>query len=282
MNIDVSHLKIVVYAFDRVNVGSWWNFKNHISPFARILLIEAGSQRVSFQGEVHHQQKNSLTLIPPYTPVDYYCEDFCSQYYFIFTCRLPNGKDLFVDCKFPYDFWAEQWHHDLCKRTHQSLPDFGLASVDADSEDFNQLIFATKLEEISLQQKLAVQGAVSLLMSDFAVEAQKSEELIRFSKAFQYIENNLDGDLSLSVLSEIEGVSNGYFSDGFHQHTGIRPSEYIAQKRETRARELLATTDLPLVEVANRIGISDLSYFFRFYKKRVGETPKSYRLSRLK
>ena len=281
MKLDINHLKIKVFAFDRYQVGSWWDFKNHISPFARIFLILDGKQTVSFQGKDHHQKKGSLLLIPPYTPVDYFCDDFCVQYYFIFTCRLPNGKDIFTDCQFPTALQAESWHYDLSQRLLDDLPNLGLASVDANHKNFNPLIFDTQLEDLSLQQKFAAQGVVSLLMSTFAVGAQKSQELIRFSQAFQYIENNLDSELSLEKLSEIENLSKGYFSDQFFEYTGIRPTEYIAQKRETKARELLTTTSLPLAEIATRIGIPDLSYFFRFFKKRVGVTARKYRLDHL-
>ena len=59
-------------------------------------------------------------------------------------------------------------------------------------------------------------------MSRFAARAEKSNQLIRFSQAFQYIENNLDSELSLEKLSEIEDLSKGYFSDQFfriHRHS---------------------------------------------------------------
>ena len=278
MNIDVNHLKIRVYAFSSADVADWWDFKNHISPFARIFLIQAGEQSVSFRGKDYVLRKNDLALVPPFTPVDYCCREFCQQYYFIFSCRLPNGKDLFTDYQFPYHLVAEPWQHALCSQLLSILPNFGLENADANSKDFNQLIFETKPEDTTLEQKFAAQGVVNMLMSVFAKGAHESHRLIRFAKAFQYIENNLSGNLSLHTLSDIEGMSCTYFSDQFHHHTGIRPSEYIAQKRENKARELLTTTTLSLPEVAERIGFPDTSYFFRFFRKRTGQTPKNYRL----
>jgi len=47
MKLDINHLKIKVFAFDRFQVGSWWNFKNHISPFARIFLIIDDCQKAN-------------------------------------------------------------------------------------------------------------------------------------------------------------------------------------------------------------------------------------------
>ncbi|NWK56796.1 AraC family transcriptional regulator [Verrucomicrobiaceae bacterium N1E253] len=281
MKLEISHLSIDTYAFDKVEVGKWWDFKNHISPFARIFLVDAGKQEVSFHGKTYHHQRDSLALIPPYTPVDYYCADVCSQYYFIFTCRLENGKDLFTDCRFPYLLSADALSHELCQHLHRQLPGFGLSNVDADSEDFNHMIFRSQLAGLSLQQKLVLQGTVGLLLSRFAADAQRSEQLIRFSKSFQFIETHLGEDLSLAVLADLEGVSKTYFSDQFYEHSGVRPSEYIAHKREVRARELLATTLLNMSEIGHAIGIPDQAYFCRFFKKRTGIAPKKYRLANL-
>ncbi len=281
VQVDASHIRIKVFAFDSVALGAWWDFQNHISPFARILIVEEGCQSVSFHGETYHQKPGEMLLIPPYASVDYSCEHYCRQCYFIFTAKLSNGNDLFADYEFPVRRGFGSWHQVICENLLLCLPNFGLKSLDADDEFFNQLIFETKLEDLSLQQKIAAQGAVSVLLAEFAEGAQLSSDLIRFTKAFQHIENHLDGDLSLSVLSEIEGMSNGYFSDEFNRRMGIRPSEYIARKRETKARELLTGSSVSIAEVARQVGMSDLSYFFRFFKKRVGVTPRIYRMERL-
>ena len=276
MNIDANYFKIRLFAFDCKTVGKWWDFKGHISPFARIFLIEDGEQTVSFDDETYRQKAGHLSLIPPYTPVDYHCSDRCQQHYFIFTCQLPNGKDLFADYEFPYLLDAQDWQLEGCKMLHKLLPNYGLSNVNADTNDFNQRILESTTQEVNLEQKLAGQGLVSMLFSSFAAEARERTSSIRFVKTFQYIEEHLDSDLSLSALANLEGLSLSYFSDQFHLHAGVRPTEYIAQKRENRARELLTTTDLSLPEIAENIGFHDVSYFYRFFKKRTGFTAKSY------
>lgn len=278
MKEEINHLQIETYAFDQIEVGTWWNFKKHISPFARIFLIHEGEQKVTFHGKTYHQKKGTLALIPPYTPVDYVCDDRCSQYYLIFSCRLDDGKDLFTDYRFPYELTAEAWCYELCQRLHQKLPNLGLSNVDADSKDFNQMIFSSQLEVVNLEEKLELQGLVSLLLSPFAAQAEKSERFIRFSKSLQFIEKNLSQDLSLSLLSEMEGMSKTYYSDQFSYELGIRPSDYIAHKREIKARALLENTVLSVAEIGVRVGIADQAYFCRFFKKRVGVSPKKYRL----
>ena len=276
MKIDANYFKIRVFAFDHAEVGSWWNFKGHVSPFARIFLITEGEQTVSFDGKSYLQKSNQIALVPPYTPVDYVCDDFCKQYYFIFTCMLPNGKDLFADYAFPHLLDAEPWQLEMCKVLLEKLPDYGLRNSDANTNKYNHQIFKATTQEIELGQKLALHGLVGMLFSSFAAGATERQNSIRFVQTFQHIESHLDSDLSLTTLADIEQLSVSYFSDQFHLVTGVRPSEYIAKKRENRARELLTTTDLTLAEVASRIGFSDLSYFYRFFKKRTGQTARAY------
>lgn len=44
-----------------------------------------------------------------------------------------------------------------------------------------------------------------------------------------------------------------------------------------RARELLATTGMPVTTVASRLGYADPQYFTRVFKALVGMTPSRYR-----
>lgn len=277
MEIDSNYFKIRLFAFDFKEVGSWWNFKGHISPFARIFVIRKGTQTVTFDGKEYKQRANHVALVPPYTPVDYYCKNYCEQFYFIFTCQLPNGRDLFADFTFPWLMKAEPWQLNMSEYLIGKYPHYGLQNVDADTDDFNRSILEATSQSVNLEQKLAAQGLVAMLLSSFANGVEERVSSVRFVKTFQYIEENLKSDLSLGVLAELEGLSISYFSDQFFLYAGVRPSEYIAQKRENRARDLLTTTNLPLADVAVQIGFPDISYFFRFFKKRTGVTPRSYR-----
>ena len=51
----------------------------------------------------------------------------------------------------------------------------------------------------------------------------------------------------------------------------------LNKKKVERAQLLLCTTDMPVKEVAYRIGFNDQSYFIRMYRKVTGTTPQEYR-----
>jgi YesN/AraC family two-component response regulator len=96
-------------------------------------------------------------------------------------------------------------------------------------------------------------------------------------KAVIVIDSDISANLSLSTLSEMQGISPGYLSAIFKRDTGKTVSEYIRERRMNHAMHLLATTQLQIQTVALYCGIMDLQYFSKIFKKYTGMTPKDYR-----
>ncbi len=88
---------------------------------------------------------------------------------------------------------------------------------------------------------------------------------------------SLDGEVSLHTLSEKAGVGESYLSARFREETGMTFSSWLREKRMTRAKELLARKELSIAQVAEQVGILDVSYFIRVFKKEVGMTPGEWR-----
>jgi len=93
----------------------------------------------------------------------------------------------------------------------------------------------------------------------------------------KYIEENLDGDLSLSTLAGHVFLNRSYFSRLYKQITGINLSSYINEKRLEKAKRLLTSTDNMVYDIALQIGFDSQSYFTVFFKKAVGMSPQAYR-----
>ena len=71
-------------------------------------------------------------------------------------------------------------------------------------------------------------------------------------------------------------TTNG-FCRMIRRESGHSPGEWIAQARLTRAKHLLQETDMPVIDVAFAAGMSDQSYFSRFFRKHTGMTPLEFR-----
>jgi AraC-like DNA-binding protein len=95
----------------------------------------------------------------------------------------------------------------------------------------------------------------------------------------EHIDGHLEETISIETLAGIVGLSMYHFARAFKQSEGLTPHEYLVRCRVRRAQELLASTDLPLSEIALASGFSDQSHFARRFREHVGITPSSYRWS---
>jgi len=75
-------------------------------------------------------------------------------------------------------------------------------------------------------------------------------------------------------------VSTSWLSRLFKWHMGENISTYILQKRIDMAKDLLVRTDMTAHEIAERVGMRNLPYFYSILKKDTGMTPKEYRMKK--
>ncbi len=98
------------------------------------------------------------------------------------------------------------------------------------------------------------------------------------SKACEFIENQLS-NVSLSVpdVAEAANVSVQYLSRLFRQEIHMTVVEYIHKHRIDKAKELLASTNKTIIEIAESTGYCNVVTFSRNFKKNVDCTPSEYR-----
>jgi AraC-like DNA-binding protein len=92
-----------------------------------------------------------------------------------------------------------------------------------------------------------------------------------------YVDANLGSSLDISNLSALVRMSSSHFIRSFQRAVGMTPHRYVIQCRVAKARELLSTTDLPLIEIALATGFSDQSHFTRRFQESTGVPPGAYR-----
>ena len=73
-------------------------------------------------------------------------------------------------------------------------------------------------------------------------------------------------------------MSPFHFARMFKASMGRPPHEYITLQRMERAKRLLGTSDIPLVQVATLVGYQTQAHFTGVFHRRVGMTPRTYRV----
>ena len=64
------------------------------------------------------------------------------------------------------------------------------------------------------------------------------------------------------------------------EETGLTLTEYITKYRLERAQSLMRDTAVPLTQIAEQTGYSDVSYFSRSFKKYFGVSPRAARIAK--
>lgn len=93
----------------------------------------------------------------------------------------------------------------------------------------------------------------------------------------EFINANLEDDLSLAEIAEVADLSQYHFARSFRKTTGQTPQQYLMQQRIERAKELLAKNDLPIVEISLQTGFKNQSHFTTLFRKFTKLTPKLWR-----
>ncbi|WP_083612467.1 response regulator [Paenibacillus sp. P32E] len=84
-------------------------------------------------------------------------------------------------------------------------------------------------------------------------------------------------ELSIARIAEEVYLTPNYISLIFKKETGETLTDYITRIRIDKAKELLHSTDLKVMEIAERVGYENPHYFSTVFKKIVGKHPLKYR-----
>ncbi len=93
------------------------------------------------------------------------------------------------------------------------------------------------------------------------------------------MERDLAQPLALADLAAAVGLSPFHFLRRYRSLAGCTPMAVLRQRRVEAARHLVATTDLPLAEIARRVGLAGAPHLTRLFRQILGTTPGGIRRS---
>ncbi|MGH9754323.1 MAG: helix-turn-helix domain-containing protein [Blastocatellia bacterium] len=104
----------------------------------------------------------------------------------------------------------------------------------------------------------------------------------KLRRVTEFIEENLERDLTLAEIAEIAELSPFHFARSFKQATGSTPIQFLTRRRIDLAKRLLVENELPIVEIGLRAGFKNQSHFTTLFRKITAMTPKAYRNEHLR
>ena len=228
-----------------------------------LLYIAKGECHVVLREGEQIAPEGSLVIYLPGQRQEYYFEGGSGSvsYYIHFT-----GRD------------AKSYLHSLGLLGQMVLP--GLSNPEISR------LFSLLHAEYALAQKshetvtagllLAFLGIASRGVELAAVQIDEKKQAL-VQHAIETMHEGLGSRLSVAELAARCNYSVGYFSHLFRTVTGISVHAYMARLRIERAKELLESASLSILEISLAVGYEDQNYFSRFFKEHTGVSPSAYR-----
>jgi AraC family transcriptional regulator len=89
----------------------------------------------------------------------------------------------------------------------------------------------------------------------------------------EFVEVNLDSELTLDQLAEVAGMSVPHLTTLFRRTMGQSVHGYVMERRVQRARSLLLAHTMTIAEVALETGFAHQSHLARWMRRLLGVTP---------
>lgn len=209
--------------------------------------------------------------------------------------KVSKGACFFVDCKEPYSHespddspWELLWVHFNGASSRQYYEYFTSLSgnifypgnADELIHIFGQLLTVNKNKEEYYEvvtSSLIVQLLTALITTAKSGERPADSTAEKLPQVRHYLSEHYTQKISLDDLSAAFYISKYHLCREFKKKYGESITDYIRNKRITKAKELLRFSDLHIGDIAGEIGVPDTNYFIKQFKIAENMTPSEYR-----
>lgn len=124
---------------------------------------------------------------------------------------------------------------------------------------------------------------LSAYLTEFVIKKLDNTKILQPPSALRYAEQvqeyihvHYQEPLSVSEIAKYIGISAGYLHTVFKSVTGYGVLEYINQYRVWLAMQYIKSRNLSLKKVAALVGIEDVAYMSRLFKKTTGVSYREF------
>jgi AraC family transcriptional regulator len=135
----------------------------------------------------------------------------------------------------------------------------------------------------SIEQALARALVVGYAVRDYSVRVYRGGlSPARLRKIKELVQEKLEEDLSLEEMARTVGLSAAHFSQVFRNTTGQTPHQCLLWYRVQRAKEMLRSAEMRVLDVAIACGFKTQQHFARVFREMCGASPTEYRYESLR
>ncbi|MCW8133728.1 MAG: helix-turn-helix transcriptional regulator [Planctomycetota bacterium] len=271
-------LQLRVDVASRAQLHAGWSVGEHELPCNKIYFPYKGAGGYTLDGVRHELAPGQVALLPIHhaNACWHDPEQPYEKIWIHFEARVMGLVDLFevIPCPPPLDCRGDE---DLRRMLEAMVAEYR-APTPYQTLALNGLL-AQALARIL--RKAEAQPAARAAGKGAAKAAAPGDVVLRgpgdrIGSVLQHIAANFAKDLTLEDLAEVVHLHPTYFSNTFRKATGMAPMAFVQRFRVERAKGMLASTDLPVMDVAAKVGFADPYHFSRVFKKMTGTSPSAY------
>lgn len=188
------------------------------------------------------------------------------------------------------------WLLDACDRAGISVPD-EVAVVGVENDDILCMMARPPLSSVAFNStRIGYEAAALLsrmmkgeaapeeayLLNPLGIVTRQSSDVVavddpELALALRFIRENACRGIQVSDILKAVPMSRTALERQMKSAIGRSPKAEIIRTQMERAKELLASTDLSLSQITQRIGFRHTQHFSTLFKEKTGETPGEFR-----
>lgn len=145
---------------------------------------------------------------------------------------------------------------------------------------YRELLSHVRKQKPGYQQMIAgiVQHIIGHVHYKYHNKAYADNPVVdKINKARIVMRDDVAGNISVEEIASQLGMGYTWFRRVFKEYTGTSPARYRTRLQIARAKELLASSDLSVSEIAFDLGFDSISQFSTFFSKHEGGPPSLFR-----
>lgn len=144
---------------------------------------------------------------------------------------------------------------------------------------FEEIFETVKKEDITVEQMMEQCGMLVMkLLTKLCIHQMHKQNVPNEVQTVKrFIDNNYRRNLTMDEIAAEVYRSNDYVKKQFKQFYGMTPYAYYLDLKLTHAKYLLQNTNLPIKQIADKLGYKSDRYFSKRFREAVGITATQFR-----
>lgn len=252
----------------RMNYSKTENFELHYHDYFEIFITVSGKTVQVVNGEKQILPEGSMVLIRPGDVHTYRKEGEFSFANLTFTSEPMERL-----CA----YFGESLQKLLARKTPPTVflshGDFPKILKKLDSLNTVDLL---DKEMMTLRMKLLLTELLSLFLQ-FETAAAGDKLPLWLSLLSERLKKPAYMAMSLSDMADFSGKTKEHISRSFQKYFGMTVSSFLNEQRLNYSANLLLNTDLPVLEICYTAGFQSVSWFYRAFREKYGQSPAAFR-----